>query len=82
MEIYGYVRVSSTDQNEDRQMLALRKQNIAEKIYTLISYREKILTDRHTKGLYENCEPGICSTSSLLTVWGEIMRKFKINGEC
>ena len=31
MEIYGYVRVPSTDQNEDRQMLALRKQNIAEK---------------------------------------------------
>ena len=31
MKIYGYVRVSSTDQNEDRQMLALRKQNIAEK---------------------------------------------------
>ena len=31
MEIYGYVRVSSTDQNEDRQMLALKKQNIAEK---------------------------------------------------
>ena len=31
MKIYGYVRVSSTDQNEDRQMLALRRQNIAEK---------------------------------------------------
>ena len=31
MEIYGYVRVSSTDQNKDRQMLALQKQNIAEK---------------------------------------------------
>ena len=31
MEIYGYVRVSSTDQNEDRQMLALHKQKIAEK---------------------------------------------------
>ena len=31
MEIYGYVRVSSTDQNEDRQMLALEKQNIADK---------------------------------------------------
>ena len=31
MKIYGYVRVSSTDQNEDRQMLALRKQNIATK---------------------------------------------------
>ena len=31
MEIYGYVRVSSTDQNEDRQMIALRQQNIADK---------------------------------------------------
>ena len=31
MEIYGYVRVSSADQNEDRQMLALGKQSIAEK---------------------------------------------------
>lgn len=28
---YGYVRVSSTDQNEDRQMIALRGKNIAEK---------------------------------------------------
>ena len=31
MKIYGYVRVSSTDQNEDRQILALGRQNIAEK---------------------------------------------------
>ncbi len=31
MEAYGYVRVSSTDQNEDRQLIALRQQNIAEK---------------------------------------------------
>ena len=31
MEIYGYVRVSSTDQNEGRQMLALKKQNITDK---------------------------------------------------
>ena len=31
MEVYGYVRVSSTDQNEDRQMIALRQKNIAER---------------------------------------------------
>lgn len=31
MEVYGYVRVLSTDQNEDRQMIALRQKNIAEK---------------------------------------------------
>ncbi|MBQ4110177.1 MAG: recombinase family protein [Clostridia bacterium] len=31
MEVYGYARVSSTDQNEDRQMIALRQKNIAER---------------------------------------------------
>ena len=29
MEIYGYARVSSTDQNEERQLIALKRQNIA-----------------------------------------------------
>jgi len=29
MQIYGYVRVSSTDQNEDRQLLALREQGLS-----------------------------------------------------
>lgn len=28
--IYGYVRVSSTDQNEDRQLVALREKNVAD----------------------------------------------------
>ena len=31
MNIYGYVRVSSTDQNEDRQMIALREVDVPEK---------------------------------------------------
>ncbi len=30
-KIYGYVRVSSTDQNEDRQMIALREVGVEEK---------------------------------------------------
>lgn len=29
--VYGYIRVSSTDQNEDRQMVALREKGILEK---------------------------------------------------
>ncbi len=28
MSIYGYVRVSSTDQNEDRQMIALKSAGV------------------------------------------------------
>lgn len=31
MEIYGYVRVSSTDQNEDRQLIALRDKRVGDK---------------------------------------------------
>lgn len=31
MNIYGYARVSSTDQSEDRQIIALRKASVPEK---------------------------------------------------
>ena len=31
MAVYGYVRVSSKDQNEDRQMIALREVGVPEK---------------------------------------------------
>ncbi len=31
MNIYGYVRVSSTDQNDDRQMLELQKLKISKR---------------------------------------------------
>ena len=31
MTVYGYVRVSSKDQNEDRQMIALREVGVPEK---------------------------------------------------
>lgn len=31
MKIYGYVRVSSTDQNEERQLIALREKGVPEK---------------------------------------------------
>lgn len=31
MNIYGYARVSSTDQNEERQLLALRARNVPER---------------------------------------------------
>ena len=30
-QIYGYIRVSSRDQNEDRQVIAMREFGIAEK---------------------------------------------------
>ena len=44
MEIYGYVRVSRTDQNEDQQMIALRNVAVPEKIFLWTSRATKILT--------------------------------------
>lgn len=31
MEVYGYVRVSTKEQNEDRQMIAMREHQVPEK---------------------------------------------------
>lgn len=42
--VYGYVRVSTRDQNEDRQMIALQELNIPEKIFLWTSSPVRILT--------------------------------------
>lgn len=82
MEIYGYVRVSSTEQNEDRQMLALRKQNIAEKNI----YIDKLSGKDFNRPSYKRLIRKLRARDLLYIIsidrWGEIMRKFKINGEC
>lgn len=46
---YGYVRVSTKDQNEDRQLEAMKQLEILEKIFMWKKYRERILTDQYTK---------------------------------
>ena len=45
---YGYVRVSSRGQNEDRQMIAMKQEGIEGKTSSLISSQERTLTDLHT----------------------------------
>ena len=81
MEIYGYVRVSSTDQNEDRQMLALNKQNIAAKNIYIDKLSGKDFNRPAYKKLIKKLKTEIYSIFSLSTAWVGIMRKFKINGE-
>lgn len=48
--IYGYVRVSSKDQNEDRQLAAMQELKIPEKISLLIKCPEKTSSDRCISG--------------------------------
>lgn len=45
-KIYGYVRVSSRDQNEDRQMIALKEFSISEKTYMWTNSLVRILIVR------------------------------------
>lgn len=45
-EIYGYVRVSTKEQNEERQMVALRAVHVPKQHIFWINSRERILTGR------------------------------------
>ena len=53
MSTYGYVRVSSHDQNEDRQMISLRDIGIPERRIFLDKQSGKILTALNTKDYCE-----------------------------
>ena len=44
MNIYGYARVSSMDQNEGRQMIALHEAAVLERIFLWTNSQAKILT--------------------------------------
>lgn len=47
--VYGYVRVSAKDQNEDRQIIAMREVGVSEKIFIWISNQERILNGSSIK---------------------------------
>ena len=49
MKIYGYVRVSSTDQNEDGQLIALREQGVDDKTFLPINNPARILNVQTTR---------------------------------
>ncbi len=61
--VYGYMRVSSTDQNEDRQRIAMQQKNFAQKrsaidkearrraSFLIFSYNLMTISDICSKGL-------------------------------
>ena len=51
--IYGYVRVSTREQNEDRQLIALREVGVSDRISLWISNPAKILSVHSTKSCLE-----------------------------
>ena len=80
--VYGYARVSSTDQNAERQHLSLQRQGIP---------RHRIFTDRMSgkdfrrpryEDLLARSGPATSSASRASIAWAAIMRKYSGNGGC
>lgn len=78
--IFGYARVSATDQNEIRQMIALHEKGVpAPNIYVDKQSGKDFNRPQYT-GSYRPSKKGTFCTSSASTGWGGIMRRSSING--
>ena len=80
--IYGYVRVSSTDQNEDRQVIALRSMEISEKNIFMDKQSGKDFDRPQYKRLLKKLKPGdllyILSIDRLGRNYAEIQNQWRI----
>ena len=82
MNVYGYVRVSSTDQNEDRQMLAMQKNAVPTKNIYADRQSGKDFERPQYKKLIKTLKPGdllyILSIDRLGRNYEEIQRQWRI----
>ena len=82
MKVYGYVRVSSTDQNEDRQMLAMSRAEVpAANVYVDKQSGKDFKRPRYLK-LVKKLRPGdmlyILSIDRLGRNYEEIQRQWRV----
>ena len=81
MSTYGYIRVSSADQCEDRQRIALQVVCVPEENIYLDKQSGKDFDRPAYKRMVRKIKKTICSISRASIVWGEIMRRSKISGD-
>ena len=62
-KVYGYVRVSSTDQNEDRQMIAMKEAGVPAENVFMDKQSGKDFDRPNYKRLVRRLREGIFSTS-------------------
>lgn len=67
MAVYAYVRVSSTDQNEDRQMIAMEQVGVPEGNIYIDKQSGKDFNRPNYKRLLKNCIQAIPCLSRVLT---------------
>lgn len=84
MNTYGYVRVSSREQNENRQLIALKEVGLTGKVIFLDKQSGKDFNRPQYKKLLRKLKKGdllyVKSIDRSLTDWAEIMKKFNNNG--
>ena len=78
--IYGYIRVSTREQNEDRQLIALREMAVPEANLFVDKQSGKDFQRPQYKRLLRKLKKMICSTSRASIVWGGTTKKFWSSG--
>ncbi len=82
MNIYGYVRVSSIDQNEDRQLIAMSEKNIPQRNIYIDKQSGKDFERPQYKRLVKRLKPGdllyILSIDRLGRNYEEIQRQWRV----
>ena len=80
--VYGYVRVSSTDQNEDRQMIALSEVGVPKKNIFMDKMSGKDFKRPQYQKLLEKLKPGdllyVLSIDRLGRNYKEIQKQWRI----
>ena len=80
MTIYGYVRVSSTDQNEDRQMAAMQKKAVPPQNVFVDKLSGKDFKRPEYRRLVQKLKEGDLLYILSITASGAIMKKSRNSG--
>ena len=80
MSVYGYIRVSSKDQKEDRQQIALKEVGVNLQNIYVDEQSGKDFNRPKYKKMLRKLKKTICSISRASTVLDATMKKFYSNG--
>lgn len=81
IKTYGYVRVSSTDQNEKRQLVEMEKAGVESNMIFMDKQSGQDFNRPQYQELKKNFKKGISFIFSVLTDWEGIMMKFRTSGK-
>lgn len=79
-KVYGYIRVSTRDQNEDRQMIAMKEAGVSPQNIFMDKQSGKDFNRLEYQKMLKKIKKTICSVLRVSIVWGAIMKKYWRSG--